>query len=220
MKLFRFILVIALLYWGMQATGQSRKTTANPPEKGATINQSDNKGSRYGMWVINEPEKMGEPGFMSFGKYDNNEKYGAWYKLDEDGDLLAIETYKNNVLDGEVKYFEKGRLICIGHYRGLNPDHAFDTIIVTDPNTGAQVLRSVPTEKGSLRNGAWQFYNPENGRLTRQEDYQVDELIASKEFGMTKEDSVYYRKREANMPHNKKQKKSIFSTKYKSATGD
>lgn len=201
MKLLKAILVIALLYWAMDATAQTSRV--NPPDR-SNINHYDPKGKPDGMWVLNEGARMGEPSNMQFGKYDHGEKYGPWYKLDEEGDLVSMETFHHNVLDGEAKYFDRGKLIATGTYRGLNPEREYDTVIVEDPVTGAQSLRSVHNDRNTVRHGTWRFYNADNGRLVREEEYQIDSLIFSKEFPMSKADSAFYQKREANMPHHKK----------------
>jgi hypothetical protein len=194
--------VIALLYIAMEATAQTNRISA--PARSASVNQFDSKGKPHGMWVIGEPAAMGEPGFTQFGRYEHGDKVGPWYKLDGDGDLMAAETYRNNVLDGETKYYDKGRLIAVGMYRGLNPEREYDTIMVEDPVTGLQRLRAVHNERNTVRHGIWRFYNADNGRMIREEEYQVDSMIYSKEFGLSKDDSTYYLQREAKMPHNRK----------------
>ena len=198
MRIVKTILVIALLYLAMVATAQT-----NAPRP-ANINKLDLRGKRTGMWVISQPERMGEEGYTEFGSYDRGSKYGAWYKLDEQGELIAMETYRNNVLDGEAKYFERGFLIATGNYRGLNPARAVDTFIVENPITGEQSLRSISTDRRTVRHGLWRFYDGRTGRLLREEDYQVDELVYQKEFPMSKEDSLYYQKRIEKMPHKQK----------------
>lgn len=200
MVLFRkYYFLILLLAFGGNAIAQEANTGAKPVNN---INQVDAKGKRDGMWYIYQPERMGEDAYSEFGSYDHGIKMGVWYKANNEGDLVAIEGFKNNVLNGEVKYFEKGRLYCIGHYRGLNPAHEFDTVAVIDPVTGVETLRSIPSERGALRHGIWRFYDPVTGRLQREEEYQVDELIFRKEFLLTKEDSLYYKEREKLLPHN------------------
>jgi antitoxin component YwqK of YwqJK toxin-antitoxin module len=121
--------------------------------------------------------------------------------MDENGDLLAVERYRNNVLDGESKYYERGRLAIVGNYRGLNPDHAFDTLYVMDPISGAEKPVVVATERGSLRHGLWRYYDPERGRLLREEEYQVDELIRHKEFAVAGSDSARLNARIRQLPH-------------------
>ncbi len=198
MKLIKTILVIASLYVAMVATAQ---TTDNA--RPANLNKTDAQGKRNGMWAIVQPERMGEESFTEVGSYDHGVKYGSWYKLDEQGELLAMETFRNNVLDGEAKYFERGYLVATGNYRGLNPNRAVDTFMVENPVTGEQSLRSISTDRRTVRHGVWRFYDPETGRLLREEDYQVDELVYHKEFPMSKEDSLYYQKRVDKMPHKK-----------------
>src|SRR5690606_23832105 len=109
--------------------------------------------------------------------------------------------FREDLLDGEVKYYTNGRLNCTGNYRGLNRSYDYDTVMVTNPETGAQSLVPVPTYKGSLRHGMWRFYDVESGRLLREEDYQVDELVYHKDY-LSKADSAYYEKRRATLPHN------------------
>lgn len=175
-----------------------------PSKSVVTVNQLDKKGLQNGIWVNSEPGKMGEIGFTEFGKYDHGNKTGAWYKLDDAGEMTAMETFRNNVLDGEVKYFYRNRITSTGYYKGLNPEHEFDTIVIEDPVTGSQNLKPVHNENYTVRHGKWRFYDYETGRLIREEEYQVDSLIYSKEFPMSAADSAYYKLRESKMPHNKK----------------
>ncbi|XZF15868.1 hypothetical protein ACTHGU_07005 [Chitinophagaceae bacterium MMS25-I14] len=180
-------------------TGVQAQAAKAGPE---TINQKDSRGERDGLWYATYPERMGEPAYTEFGSYDHGRKYGLWYKMDREGELMAIENFKNNTLNGESKYFEQGRLVCIGHYRGLNPAQKYDTIMVVNPETGAEKLVSISTERGYVRHGLWQYYDPITGRLRREEEYQVDELIYHKDFIISKEDSAYYQKKALAMPHN------------------
>lgn len=180
------------------------KAQDNTAQQSQPYNQTDARGKRQGLWVLSHGERMGEPGYTEVGTYDNGIKTGAWYKLAGEDGLQAMETFKNDVRDGEAKYFENGRMVAVGQYRGLNPKRERDTFLVEDPITGAQSLRSVATERGSVRHGTWKFYDPATGRLVREEEWQVDELVFHKEFPMTKDDSLYFKKREAVMPHNTK----------------
>ena len=167
-------------------------------------NRTDERGKRQGMWVLQQGERMGEAGFTEFGNFDHGIKMGPWYKLDGEGELQAMETFRNGVKDGEAKYFESGHLVAVGEYRGLNPERERDTFMVEDPITGLQSLRSVATERGSVRHGTWKIYDAATGRLVREEEWQVDELVFQKTFPMSKEDSLYFKKREGAMPHNTK----------------
>lgn len=211
MKLLKFIFTIALLYMAMLVTAQTR--VVPPNRNSATVNQYDAKGQPQGMWVISQAARMGEGASMEFGRYEHGEKYGPWYKLDDEGELVSMETYRGNVLDGEAKYFEKGRMIATGTYRGLNPEREFDTIVVADPITGLESLRAIHNDRNTVRHGIWRFYNSDNGRLDREEEYQVDSLIFTRAFGMTAADSAAYKQHEQGMPHIKKIKKKVPASK-------
>lgn len=170
------------------------------------LNQTDSRGLKQGLWVLQQPARMGEPAFTEFGYFSNGEKTGTWYQLDANGSPTAIEQFSRNVLNGEVKYFEGGRLMVVGNYRGLNPDRVIDTIVVEDPVTGAEQLVPIASERGSVRQGLWRFYDPRSGRLLREDYYQLDEKISSQRFGMSRSDSTYYKQRDAVLPHNLSEK--------------
>jgi antitoxin component YwqK of YwqJK toxin-antitoxin module len=168
------------------------------------ININDSKGKPDGVWYTYTPAQMGEPAMAVLGSYDHGDKTGTWYTSDGQGNMLSIEQYKYNVKDGEMKYFENGQLSCVGHYRGLNPSYKVDTVLITHPITGEEKYFYVPTERGSVRHGMWRFYDPLSGRLIREEEYQIDDLIYSKDFSISAADSIYYQKRNAQLPHAKK----------------
>lgn len=199
MRKYAFILSFVLAAAGAYAQNAVTQQPAAKP-----VNQFDARGKRHGTWVFSQPARMGESSSSEFGLYEHGDKAGQWYKMDADGDLVAIETFKNNVLDGEAKYYDKGHLTCIGHYRGLNPSRANDTFMVEDPVSGMQSLRVIPTERGTMRHGSWVYYDADNGAMTREEDYQVDELIYRKDYAFAKPDSAEAAKLDAKLPHNKK----------------
>lgn len=194
MKIRILILVLLCLHSGTGLFAQAREA----------INLRDAKGRPDGLWYTTQEARMGESAYTEFGAYLHGRKTGTWYRLDAEYRPLAMEQFRNDVLDGEVKYFEAGVLACVGHYRGLNPDREYDTIIVTSPLTGLEKLVPVRTDRGALRHGLWRFYDPMNGRLIREEEYQIDELVDQKSFGLTKEDSLYYQKQIRSLPHMKK----------------
>lgn len=198
----RIFLTILFTAFSGFAIGQNAATRVSLPAKSAVVNEKDAQGRPNGLWVLSAPAAMGEPATTEFGKYEHGIKYGPWYTLDGEGELMSMETFRNNVLDGEAKYFTQGRLSAEGYYKGLNPEREYDTILVEDPLTGMQILRPVHNERNTVRHGPWRFYDSETGRLVKEEEYQVDSLIYSKNFPMSKADSVFYKKREAKMPHN------------------
>jgi hypothetical protein len=199
MKLIKTIFILFALYLAMEATAQTK-----PDEQQSSINKLDAQGKKHGMWMIKQEARMGEPAHSEFGTYSHGRKFGQWYRMNADGEVVAMEHFRNNTLDGEVKYFEEGRLTAVGNYRGLNQDRTTDTIMVEHPLTGEQSLVAVSTERGSLRHGKWRFYDAESGRLIKEEEYQVDNLISSRDFTMSHQDSLYYYHRAAKLPHNKK----------------
>ncbi len=190
----RILITACLLLSIWQARGQSS----------TEFNQTDEKGKPHGQWVIQQPARMGEPAYAEWGSYNHGVKTGPWYKFDGSEHVTSIERFRAGVLDGEAKYFENGALICVGNYRGLNPFSAYDTIYVLDPVTDVEVRKVVATDRGSLKHGIWRYYDPRTGRLTRELDYQLDEVIARQEFAVAPKDSAWYKARELAMPHKQK----------------
>lgn len=190
------IAYFALLLTLMGGLAQAQNTDAKE------INRKDAKGKPDGLWYVSVGGVRGEPTTNTLGSYDHGEKTGTWYVSNERGDMISIENYKHNVKDGEAQYFENGRLTALGHYRGLNPAVPMDTFMLTDVITGEEKLMVIPTERGSVRHGTWRFYDDVSGRLIREEQYQMDQLIFSHEFRFSPVDSTYYEQRNRRLPHN------------------
>ena len=185
------ILFAFLLFAATGAVAQPKIVQDSMQANKSTLNKTDHKGRKNGLWLFHLNGSLGEYAYYQFGHYDHGRKTGIWYKVDANGDMMAAEQYKNNALDGEVKYYEEGKLYCVGHYRGLNPDNEFDTIYVEHPITGEMIKRIVSTDRGTLRHGMWRYYDPETGKLLREEEYQVDDLIYRKNFNNASADSTY-----------------------------
>lgn len=196
-----YILILSTCLTAVSCFAQQSVPT---PGKGSKINQVDNQGKRTGTWLNSIPENKGESAYTEFGPYQNGMKNGLWYKMNPNGDLLAIENFKKDYYDGEVKYFAKGQVTCIGLYRALNPDVVVDTIVVVEPVTGEESLVPVMSERGTVRHGTWRFYDEVTGSLRKIEEYQVDDMIYEEFFPMSKADSLYYERRNRNLPHMKK----------------
>lgn len=196
MYLIRIILIAFFMPLCCQVQAQKR-----PAKKEAEkVNQFDAQGRRHGMWVNIVDKRKGEEAYKEAGEYIGGRKSGLWYKMDEAGNMVAIENYKWGVLDGESKYFENGQVMVIGRYRGLNPDVEVDTIMVEDPVTDVQTLVPVRSDVHSVRHGTWRYYNERTGNIARIEEYQVDDLIYEEEFLYTKEDSLRFMERMKQMP--------------------
>lgn len=197
-----FLLILAL---GSQAGFAQKEKESEKMLEAEKINQLSNSGKRQGPWLLTIKSRMGEPARKEFGNYEEGQKSGLWYRIDNNGDLLAIENFKNNVLDGEVKYYDQGRLFCVGHYRGLNPRQDFDTIVVVNPESMEEKYHVLSTEKGSLRHGSWKYFNVKNGNLIREEIYQIDNLVYKKAYGNPgSEDSLFKKQYEKRLPHFRK----------------
>ena len=196
----RVFLLLIFLFSGTLVLAQSE--TLTPDYTSGNYNKKDAKGLRTGLWIIETPPLRGEPGTTDFGTYIKGAKNGPWYKMLGDGDLQSIENYKNNLRDGESKYFENNRLVAVGNYVALNPDVIIDTIVVIDPVTQDERLVAIESLKGSVRNGLWRYYDARTGRLNREERWIADELIVHKDFEVSQVDSVYYKQYREAMPHN------------------
>jgi len=194
-KTFKYSLAVAAIYCSFLAVSA---------QEGKAINQRDKDGKQTGVWYIKEPATRGEPGFSQFGSYEHGNKTGIWYTADDKGSITAIETYKYNFKDGEAQYFEDGQLVCVGHFRALNPRIETDTVLLVHPETGEEKIVYIPTERGSVKHGRWRFYDETTGRLIREQQWQADELISSQDFTITPQDSIFYEKRNAVLPHIKK----------------
>lgn len=205
MRILSSILILLAFLSCSTSNAQGLAVEGDLQVKGETplLNQQNEKGERTGWWMLTFPARMGDYGYTEFGVYSRGRKYGQWYRMSMLGDLKAVETYRNNVLDGEVKYFENGHLAIVGHYRGLNPDNKYDTIDVVDPTTGLFKPVVIPTDRGTLRHGLWRYYDAETGRLMKEEDYQVDELIYEHTYPPPVMDSTAFKGRMRTMPHNK-----------------
>lgn len=209
-KLLQYLVFVCFCIWVTDAFAQDaaakskpRKSAANNADDDNTsLNKKDVQNRKQGMWYYVVAPLRGEPGYKEFGNYKNDLRTGLWYRLDNEDQLMAVENYKKGVLNGEAQYYSKGRLSCIGQYRGLNPDNKLDSIWVTDPVTYADTMIIVPTEQGTLRHGKWRYYDPMSGRLTREEEYQVDSLISEKDYNfVSTSDSLLIEQRKANLPH-------------------
>lgn len=172
-----------------------------PKKPNVVFNRMDAKGKRNGMWWISEPSRMGDEGYIEFGSYYHGQKQGPWYRISDNNEVISIENYDNNVLNGEAKYFEEGKLTSIGSFSGLNPKNAKDTILVTDAVTGVERYKVIDNERGYVKDGVWRFYDAETGRLAREDLYQAGDLITRKTFQVNSEDSIYYSKRNLALPH-------------------
>lgn len=195
--------VVAILYLCTMLV-PVQHATAQGSAGGSGLNARDKAGKPHGMWYTLQAARMGEPASAEWGTYDHGLKTGMWYQTDAEGEIKTIERFRNDVKDGEAKYFQGGRLIAVGPYRGLNPAREYDTVLVTNAVTGEEKPVRVRTDRGSLRHGLWRFYDEQTGRLNREVEFQVDEVVYQKTFLLTREDSSYYQRYTQKLPHVKR----------------
>lgn len=185
MNIYRLILVLCFAL--LQNISFAQKINI---ERRAEVNRYDDQKRKHGWWVYEAEARMGEPSYKRFGVYAHGVKTGPWYKMNDESGLIAVENYRYGALDGESKYYTRGKHTVTGHYKALNPSYPIDTIIVEDPVSGAQQLVPVKSDVGTVRHGLWKYYHELTGELIRIEEYQVDELIYAKDIHKDNTDSL------------------------------
>ena len=143
-----------------------------------TINRIDQKGLKQGEWVVHVESLRGEPGYEEEGVFENNRKEGEWRLFNLMGDLVGIEHYRWGNKDGIAQYFDiNGALRLEQGWKALNPDKAYDTIMVEDVdklNTYHEVI--IKNEGASLKHGSWKYYDPASGTVVKTENYTLGKL--------------------------------------------
>lgn len=181
--LFSFFLCFCLSQpqknWAQKNKVSSKNSKSSHDSK---FNSHDQQGLRDGIWYFEHPSSVTDGHTLLIGHYVAGRKQGLWYTTDQLGRLLSIQNYKDDALNGTSQFYDQGRLICIGNYRGLDPNKKMDTVAVYDPITGEASMVEVPTDIGSFKHGIWRYYNPNTGQLIREEFYQVGDLLSRKQF--------------------------------------
>jgi hypothetical protein len=206
MNLKRYIISFLLLVTVGNVFAQKEQI----PDTNVPLNKLDAEGKRNGPWWISHTAGMGEPASAEFGSYYHGIKYGKWYKIDNEGDITAVETFKNDRMDGEVRYYNKGVLYCSGNYRTFRTGADKDSIWVMDPNTHDEFQREILADTNTMKHGLWRFYDENTGKLLREEEYQMDSLIY-KNIIVSAQDSLNNARRESRLPHNKGKYKKVQS---------
>ncbi|NLR58464.1 hypothetical protein HGH93_10160 [Chitinophaga polysaccharea] len=173
-------------------------------------NQRDAQHRKQGYWVEVVGEVRGEPGYTWEGVYKNDRKEGVWKKTSAIGNLLAEETYKNNVLDGYCKYYySNGKPSEEGAYIATEIDGQRDTIMIIDPVTNAETPTEIVRKGNSVRNGVWKLYDEETGKMVK-EYYKRGDTVTAEELGdSTTVETAPVKKAALQLPHehNTRQKK-------------
>jgi hypothetical protein len=181
LKKMRWITCLLLLF---SLQGFSQWKTYKIAPNGDTLNRVDVIDRKQGPWVNRFETVRGEPGYEEEGWYVHNRKDGEWRMFSLQGDLVGIEFYKWGFKDSVCRYYNKhGELRLEQRWKALNPDKAYDTLYIEDPDkfdTYRTVV--VKNEGASLRHGVWKYYtyDEEKGVSTRTENYILGELDKAK----------------------------------------
>ena len=199
-----FVTYFILMSLGTTVLAQS-STKLSPNQyaiavNGDTINRTNEKGHKTGLWSIYNESRFGDDSFYDIGEFSENKKIGVWKMYSNEGLLIKAVNFYNNFKHGEAKYYDQGRLVCVGQHKALRTDVPYDTIMVEDPLTNELKERIIPTSLGSVRHGFWIYYKPPFNEVTRIEEYQLDELIYEQDY-TTKSDSIALKQRLAKYPH-------------------
>ena len=168
----RWISVI-LIFLSVNGYSQWKDYKLSP--RGDTLNRTDMASRKQGPWVNHFDQIRGEPGYEEEGWYKNDRKEGDWRIYSLQGDMIGLEHYKWGFKDGVCQYFTiHGQLRTEQSWLALNPDKAYDTIEVEDPNKLDSYSKVVVKNEGaSLKNGTWKYYDPETGSVIKTESYTL-----------------------------------------------
>jgi len=173
----KFILIL-VLFFTMQSSFAQWKDYKLINDGKDTINRIDQKGIKHGEWVVRVESVRGEPGYEEEGVFENNRKEGEWRVFNLMGDLMGIENYRWGNKDGVAQYFDiNGSLRMEQSWKALNPDKAYDTIMVEDVDkldSYHEVI--IKNEGASLKHGSWKYYDPASGSVLRTENYMLGKL--------------------------------------------
>lgn len=170
---------------------------------GDTINRTNAKGVPYGIWNVYHESRFGNDSYFEVGEYQNGRQHGPWRTYTKGGTMTKETNYYNGFRNGEITFYERGQLVCRGNYKALRTDVAYDTILVENPTDNSLKEKIVPTSLGSVRHGFWTYYKPPFNKIIKIEEYQVDELVYSREYE-NEADSLAIQKRLDIFPHNSK----------------
>jgi len=173
----KFILIL-VLFFTIQSSFAQWKDYKLINDGKDTINRIDQKGIKHGEWVVHVESVRGEPGYEEEGVFENNRKEGEWRVFNLMGDLIGIENYRWGNKDGVAQYFDiNGSLRMEQSWKALNPDKAYDTIMVEDVDkldSYREVI--IKNEGASLKHGSWKYYDPASGSVLRTENYMLGKL--------------------------------------------
>jgi hypothetical protein len=94
------------------------------------------------------------------------------------GDIMAIENYRWGNKDGKCSYFNLAGLTREESWKAIDPQNPYDTIPVNDLNNGDKItMKIVRVESTSVKQGTWNYYDPQTGAITKTENYVLDQVV-------------------------------------------
>lgn len=136
------------------------------------------EGDKYlqeGKWTARY--ESGKPKLT--GYYHKGNPVGTWEEYYGSGKLKKVFNYGLFTENGEVfsclsgsyqEYYQSGKMKINGFYAG-NVTAAYDTVTVTDPETGKDVYKTIPRKKLiSQKAGQWEYYT-EEGELDKKQEF-------------------------------------------------
>lgn len=161
--------------------------------RGDTLNRVDMNGKKQGPWVIHLDELRGEPGYDEQGYFVDGKKEGMWQRFSLMGDKIAEENYRWGNKNGICKYYTMtGGLLREESWRAVNPDNPYDTVDVYDLHDPSKVVDRVVVklEGFSLKHGTWNYYDPQEGVITKTERYWLDKPANAAGNGAANDDDL------------------------------
>jgi antitoxin component YwqK of YwqJK toxin-antitoxin module len=177
LKIQQLLLLTVLLFtFFTNAVAQRKSFKINA--KGDSINIVDVAGLKQGKWVLRVEELRGEPGYEEEGIFKNDKREGVWRQYNLVGDLIGVENYYKGGKDGIQQYYTYlGNLYREESWRAYNPDAPFDTIPVYGTSSNEIIeFKIVKAEQYSVRHGEWRYFDPETGRMVKNEIYDRGHL--------------------------------------------
>jgi antitoxin component YwqK of YwqJK toxin-antitoxin module len=170
--------ILGLCFAVISLTVYAQCKTFSLSDRGDTLNCVDFKGMRQGPWLQKFPELRGNPGYEEEGVYKNDKKEGVWRKYSEQGDVLAVESYKWGLLHGKCSYYSLLGLEREEGWWAIDPGKLYDTIDVPDLFTDGVYHKVVIKNEGhSLKQGTWRTFDPMTGRITSTQEYIRDSAV-------------------------------------------
>lgn len=147
-------------------------------DRGDTLNCVDLKGKKQGPWVVSVPEQRGNPGYEEEGEYVDDRKEGIWRKYSQQGDVLAVETYKWGLKNGKSQYYSVLGLEREESWWAMDPKKMYDTFDIPDLYEDGKYHKVVVKNEGhSMKHGKWTWYDPQTGFVQKSEEFIRDSAV-------------------------------------------